>query len=202
MGRFYGLKGRIRRFSNFLVFMLVQISSVRIYTGKIRGMVLPRSQVRLVQSNNIREQKGYGDFMLNGRKIKKVVSAILCVTSLCCPAMIGTAFGGASDNGEVMPLYTAISATYTNITKNSNGSVHCTASTSVWTNNAGIKAELQQYKSGWSTIKTWTATEADYVLVEHDWYVEDGYSYRLKTTHYAYDANWNEIESVVKYKVL
>ena len=133
--------------------------------------------------------------------LKKVVAVVLSVVSLCSTGMLS--YANVKNNSDfdygIAPNYIAISSTYTALYKNSNGSLNCDADTVVWRDNAGVKAELQRYDGGWKTIKTWSDKGEDFASVDNDWFVASGYDYRLKTTHYAYDSNWNTVETVVKY---
>ena len=66
--------------------------------------------------------------------------------------------------------------------------------------NTGVKVELQQYDGGWNTIKTWEATGNTWAIIEKYYYVDRGYAYQLKVTHYAYDIETDEeVESYVTY---
>ena len=66
--------------------------------------------------------------------------------------------------------------------------------------NTGVKVELQQYDGGWDTIKTWEATGNTWAIIEKYYYVDRGYAYQLKVTHYAYDIETgDEVESFVTY---
>lgn len=135
-------------------------------------------------------------------KLKKMMAVMLGVVCISAVSITSYAENGGDEicYDEVAPAYSGISTTYTNLTKNSNGSLGCMGTTLVNNGcNAGIVAELQQYNGGWTTIKTWEYYDADYAFVDADWFVVSGYSYRLKTTHYAYDSSWNQIDSVVKY---
>lgn len=138
------------------------------------------------------------------KKLQKVL-AIMCVL---------TSFGVANDirdinkveanevnNSEIMPMYIAISYTYSGISLGSGWKVTCNGITEVWDGyRAAVDVELQmKIGSVWTTIKTWSASDWDYASVERDWYVESGYEYRVKTTHYSYDSNWNQLEKVTKY---
>lgn len=137
-------------------------------------------------------------------KLKKTIAIFLSAACMCGTSSIALAEGG-NGNGEdnnslVSPMYIAISTTYTSLTVNSNGSFKCAGNTMAHIGyNAGIVAELQKYDGGWTTIKSWSNYDARTAAVSNNWFVESGYSYRLKTTHYAYDSNWNQVDSVVKY---
>lgn len=48
---------------------------------------------------------------------------------------------------------------------------------------------------GWTTIKTWSATGYEDVVIEKSYYVASGYYYRIGTTAIIYDAQGNFVES-------
>lgn len=94
----------------------------------------------------------------------------------------------------------AIVQTANNLTKGSLGKLTCEGSTSVQLGYyAEVIVELQKYDGGWYTIKTWSDTDRSFAALSKTYYVESGYSYRLRLTHTAYDSNWNYIESFVKF---
>ncbi len=86
----------------------------------------------------------------------------------------------------------------------SNGTATCygtTRSSSGYT--AKVKVELQRKKSGsWSTIKSWTATNSSYAVIDKEYSVTSGYSYRLKVTHSALDGNGTVQSSVTNYSTI
>ena len=50
-----------------------------------------------------------------------------------------------------------------------------------------LKCELQQYKGGWKTIKTWTETRnSPEIMYTKEYMVEKDYSYRIRLTASAY----------------
>lgn len=138
------------------------------------------------------------------KSIVKKVIALAMATSLCLGVSATNIFAQSNavptDNGEIMPLNIAITSTYNNLTLGTLGKLTCEGQTSVQRGyNAGVFVELQQYDGGWNTIKSWTNASASFAIVEEDYYVEKGYSYRLKLTHSAYNTNWTLVESFVKY---
>lgn len=45
---------------------------------------------------------------------------------------------------------------------------------------AGVVIELQRDDGkDWTTIKTWSGTDEDYINLEKEWHVTSGYDYRL-----------------------
>ena len=135
------------------------------------------------------------------QKIFAIICAIVTINGAIglggsCPV---SAAGG--ENIDVMPMYVAISQTYTNLKLGSWGKLTCTGTTEVLDGYiAGVTVELQM-KIGtiWTTIQTWSTSDWDYASIDQDWYVESGYNYRVKSTHYSYDSNWNQLEKVIKY---
>ncbi len=60
--------------------------------------------------------------------------------------------------------------------------------------------ELQQYNSGWKTIKSWTETSSNSsATVYESKSVTKGYSYRVKTISRAIDSSGDVVESITKY---
>ncbi len=59
-----------------------------------------------------------------------------------------------------------------------------------------ITGYLQQYKDGdWKTVKNWTSSaDGNDIILEKDWYVESGYTYRYISYGYVY-VNGYVIES-------
>lgn len=109
------------------------------------------------------------------------------------PASIG-------ESGPIQPYNVIISTTYNNLTLGSLGKMTCEGYTTVPGGyKSGVVVELQQYDGGWGTIKTWSASGNTSAVISEDWYVEKGYSYRLKLTHKGYDSNGSLLESFNKY---
>ncbi len=134
----------------------------------------------------------------------KKAAALTMAISLCLGISTTGVFAqntsNSTDSGEIMPLNIAIARTYNNLTLGALGKLTCEGQTETQDGyNAGVFVELQQYDGGWNTIKTWTDADYVYAAVEEDYYVEKGYSYRLKLTHSAYNTNWVLVESFVKY---
>lgn len=64
---------------------------------------------------------------------------------------------------------------------------------------AGVMLELQQDVGYWKTIKSWEHSDLEYMYIGETVTITSGYKYRLKTTHTAYDSNWNVLEENVIY---
>jgi hypothetical protein len=94
----------------------------------------------------------------------------------------------------------AITQDYNNISLGVFGKLTCVGNTYVLDGYiAGITMELQEYKNQeWTTIKTWSGTDADYIGLSTSYFVVKG-TYRLKLTHIAYNSSMKQVESFVKY---
>ena len=142
-----------------------------------------------------------------GKKILKKIIAITMAGAIC--------FGGTTtlastqnlsqniveNTSIVSPCFIAIIRCLNNISLNYGGKLTCEGITEVQDGYiAGITIELQQYRNGvWNKIKTWSGYNYDYICLSRDWYVENGYSYRLKLTHTALNENYAVIDSFVSY---
>ena len=78
---------------------------------------------------------------------------------------------------------------------------NCSASVSAPTSSYDVEltVELQQNRSGWDTIKTWTDAGTRYASAGGNWYVASGYDYRVKATATVYNSSGREIESATFY---
>jgi len=126
---------------------------------------------------------------------------IMIVLSLTIPfvTVIAAEQHGTYDNFIVLYRNIAITSTYNNLTLGALGKLTCEGQTEVQDGySAGLIMELQKYDKEWITIKTWTGTDTDCIMMYQNWYVEKG-TYRLQLTHKAYDSNIKQIESFVKY---
>ncbi len=138
------------------------------------------------------------------KKMKKAVvvmlSAVTMFSALNCAFAETTSFK-FGDNGNIaVPSYILIANLSVSLSENADGSLQCSGSTLLsQSKKAEVIVELQQYKNGWKTIKTWTKSKNLSATVSEAWHVSSGYDYQVKTTHNAYDSNGNLIESVVKY---
>ncbi len=148
---------------------------------------------------------------MNKNVLKKAVALILAAASISVTGVSVYASNDESDDysivdetnnadSDIAPVYDVISITYTYLKKKSSDCLHWEASTSVPNGyKASVKADLQQYKNGWTTIKSWVDIDDNDVLIGGDYYVEKGYQYRLRTNHYAYDSVGDLVDGVVKY---
>lgn len=106
-----------------------------------------------------------------------------------------------TSNHQIAPYYTTLTKCSNDLSHNSKGKVMCEAKTQVRVGyTAGIEMELQQKKSGsWTTIKTWSDEHTNQVELSKSYYIEKGYSYRLKLTHTAIDSNDKVVETATDY---
>jgi hypothetical protein len=62
-----------------------------------------------------------------------------------------------------------------------------------------IVCKLQRERTnGWLTLKTWTATGADYASIDQDWAVYSGYNYRIVVTFSVLDSDGTVLETLTK----
>ena len=104
-----------------------------------------------------------------------------------------------SEYSEIMPQNIAI-INYSRDLTISSGIANCYGYTKTQSGySAKVKVELQRKGTTWTTIKTWTASDSAKAVVDEIYSVSKGYSYRLKTTHYALNSSGSVVESTVKY---
>lgn len=133
------------------------------------------------------------------KKIAAFTATAVCFSTMCVGV---SAKNGSVNMGNCIlaPYNIAINTTSCNLTMNSPGNLSCNGKTIVRTGyKAGVTVELQRMDSDWNTIKTWTSTANKEAIVNENWYVTKGYSYRLKTSHYAYNSSGNLIEVIPSY---
>ena len=138
------------------------------------------------------------------KKINKILTAIIAAASLTSAAGTGVYAAPqppAGGTSEIIPMYTIITGATVDLIHEGWGYMTCRGQTKVQSGYiAGVIAELQRKEgSYWNTIETASGTGWDDVNVTDSWYVASGYEYRVKSSHYAYDANWNVVESDTKY---
>lgn len=136
------------------------------------------------------------------KKIKKILAALAAAAMYFSgSAMALPCMAQVSPGGDVaVPYNVAIAQTSTSLTLGTLGKLTCYGFTKTELNyTAAVKVELQQYKSSWTTIKTWSDDGGNLATVDEEYYVSSGYLYRLKLTHSAYDSSGNLVESFIKY---
>lgn len=119
------------------------------------------------------------------------------------PSETPACFSGNEEiNSEVMPMYLFILTAANSLSISSSGKASCTASTQTdSTHTPEVKVELQKEvsKDSWETIKNWSATGSYEAYVSKTYSFSKGYTYRLRTTHYALDSEGKISEYAVKY---
>lgn len=140
------------------------------------------------------------------KKINKILTAIIAAASLTSAAGTGVYAAPqppAGGTSEIIPMYTVITNAWVDLIDNGGGLLTCDTNTGVQGGYiAGVIAELQRNEGGyWNTIETASGTNWNSVSVTDSWYVMSGYEYRIKSSHYAYDANWNVVDSDTKYSI-
>lgn len=99
-----------------------------------------------------------------------------------------------------VPYYIGIDTASNSLSITVYGSAECYSVTKTLSGyQAKVKVELQQKNSTWKTIKTWIDTDDVSAVISKNYSVSKGYSYRLKTTHYALDSKGKVVESFTMY---
>ncbi len=105
----------------------------------------------------------------------------------------------SSEYSEIIPQNIAIINHSRNLTILS-GRANCYGYTQTQSGyTAKVTVELQRKGSSWISIKKWTVSDDSKAVVSENYSVTKGYSYRLKTTHYALNSSGSIVESTVKY---
>ena len=100
---------------------------------------------------------------------------------------------------EISPRYNCILAVDNDLTISSN-KANCYAYTKTPPKyRAKVKVELQQKGTSWTTLKTWIVTDSSKAIVDENYTLTKGCSYRLKTTHYALNTNGSVAEYITQY---
>lgn len=140
----------------------------------------------------------------SNRNHVKRIAAFAAATTMCLSLSTGALHVSAAtpetDNDIVLPVNIAITATDNNLYFKSTGVLKCMGATDVQGGyTAYVSVALQQKGSSWTSIKTWSHKGGITAVVDENYAVAKGYSYRLKLTHKAYDSNGNLIETITKY---
>lgn len=133
------------------------------------------------------------------KKAVLLLSAVLLFNSNVFAAINESEILEESEYNTIAPLYIAISTSSNSLSISNSGKAQCYGSTKASGYKAKVKVELQQKNGTWGTIKTWTKSGEISSAVSESYSVSKGYSYRLKTTHYALDSNGKVIESFTTY---
>ena len=133
------------------------------------------------------------------KKIITIMSAFALILNMS-PVNADITKAAVIDNTEtVAPANIVITDTYNELYLVSSRTVSCFGRTKTPSNYiANVVVELQQKNGGWTTIKTWNASNTSSASVDEDYSVAGGYYYRLKLTHRAYNAN-GVVETITKY---
>lgn len=132
--------------------------------------------------------------------ISTVLYVIISLHSTTFAKELPTPKANYQESVNIQPRYSALYSSIGSLSISSKGEATCKSTTRTQSNYfAKTKMELQKYTSNWSTIKKWESTNEISTSLSKTYNVAKGYSYRLKTTHYALDSNGNVVESVVKY---
>lgn len=119
-----------------------------------------------------------------------LVLALLLVMLSVTPAL------AAESDSAVMPRYSYIGRIYASLQIGQLGLSACHAN--CYVENADhivLTAQLQQYNgSGWTTLKTWTATGTDIASISKNYAVPSGYTYRLRASCSVYSASGTLLE--------
>lgn len=125
--------------------------------------------------------------------MKKVISTILAVMTLCALAVPAS----AAVVDPIEPQYDHTSSLYAVISIDENGLATCGGDVTAkkWTP-VKVVVQLQQLKDGeWKTLESWSNTGTFCTEQTGYLYVWKGYYYRTKVTGFIYDENGRIIES-------
>lgn len=135
-------------------------------------------------------------------KIKELLVVLLTISLL---VISNTIFASneylLEESNQIQPRFTAMIKCWNSLVLGDLGKMQCYGKTEVRNGYiAGVVIELQRDDGkDWTTIKTWSGTDEDYINLEKEWYVTSGYDYRLQVTHSAYDLAGSFVESSVSY---
>lgn len=130
------------------------------------------------------------------------------ILSLMLAAVLSLSFGVTASAQEqeqtpIMPRYTYIANTVVDISINTATNVTSNYASSTLYDDSlelQITLKLQRYNnSKWNTVKTWTASGMGRTVIDKNWAVVSGYTYRAYATFSVYDSNGNLLESVSSY---
>ena len=130
--------------------------------------------------------------------MKQKITFLLVVCLLI--SLVQPVSASSVNENYVSPRYTYISRCSSGLSINeSTGVATCRASCNT---SAGytvqVECKLQRYMgSYWGTIKTWTDTDTQAVLITKNWAVYSGYTYRVHTTFSVFNSAGVLLESDV-----
>ena len=123
-------------------------------------------------------------------KIKSTLSMLLCI----CIAFLGMSI--CTKANEAAPYNIAVTAHVSSFSINEAGLASCYSSASVRDGyTIQTTMQLQQKKSMWKNVQSWTNTDTSYVVFDETYQVEKGYDYRLMAVYIAYDSEGNQVEA-------
>lgn len=123
----------------------------------------------------------------------------ILLASILLMAFVIPCFAIEADTPNVSPRYTHINNNQVSLTINETTGIATCCVSCYAPGNYIVKVEckLQRYQGGfYSTIKTWTDSNAEVAGVHTTWAVNSGYTYRVYADLYVYDAAGNELEHV------
>ena len=125
------------------------------------------------------------------KRILCLILALLLVMLSVTPAL------AAENESSVMPRYSYIGQIYAYLQIGSLGLSACQANCHIESgDHVVLTAQLQQYNgSGWTTLKTWSATDDDYAAISKNYAVPKGYTYRLRASCSVYNASGTLVET-------
>lgn len=130
---------------------------------------------------------------------KRSLCLLTAILTLCASAS-AVSMQEAVDLSDIIPRYTYIRNATASLTI-TDGLANCSASVSASGSSYDVElaVELQQNRSGWDTIKTWSDAGTRHASAGGNWYVASGYDYRVKATATVYNSSGREIESATFY---
>lgn len=132
--------------------------------------------------------------------MKNFLVVMIAVLVTCFSSSVMAVDFNVTEAKQIEPRFIAMIKCYNALNLADFGKMQCYAKTETRVGYiAKVEMELQQLDGDWSTIKTWSGKEEEYICLEKEWYVNSGYSYRLKVTHSAYTEDMELIESSTTY---
>ena len=134
------------------------------------------------------------------KKVAAISMALICATIPNAMVFAEELKPDVSVTGGMVPFNVAITTCDYTILQQSPGKMTCFGSTLVKVGyTAKVLVDLQQDGQAWRTIGSWSDKGGRIATVEEVQAVEKGHSYRVRTTHQAYDSNGKLVETIIKY---
>ena len=127
------------------------------------------------------------------RKVLSAILAMMLIVSLAVPS-----FAAATGENAISPRYTYIKMLTAHLSIDENSGVSNSRASCYSANGYTVEIECKlqrQTSSGWSTLKTWTATGSGYASINQDWAVASGYTYQAYITYRICNAAGTVLES-------